>query len=153
MLPPGKPQRLKSAKSLKSLALPTEARQTGDYKDLAPVLGKSAPFEMKGLSGVAPKPGGHLDTAKASRASPEKVRPAALAGANRANSDNRSSKNNAVTMPAVQGVGNLLRALAHDVRRIGRGHRCDAESIAIDKDCIAMELGRLAGRLDRRATR
>ena len=49
-------------------------------------------------------------------------------------------------------LANRIRELARDVRRIGRGHRCDAESIAIDKDCIAVELGRLAGRLDRRAT-
>ena len=48
-------------------------------------------------------------------------------------------------------LANRIRELAGDVRRIGRGRRCDAESIAIDKDCIAVELARLAGRLDRRA--
>lgn len=48
-------------------------------------------------------------------------------------------------------LANRIRELAGDVRRIGRGRRCDAESIAIDKDCIAVELGRLACRLDRRA--
>lgn len=48
-------------------------------------------------------------------------------------------------------LANRIRELASDVRRIGRGRRCDAESIAIDKDWIAVELGRLAGRLDRRA--
>jgi len=49
-------------------------------------------------------------------------------------------------------LANRIRELAREVRSIGRGRRCDAESIAIDKDCIAVELGRLAGRLDRRAT-
>jgi hypothetical protein len=50
------------------------------------------------------------------------------------------------------GVSDALRELARDVRRIGRGRRGDAESIAIDKEHIAHELRRLAGRLDRRAT-
>lgn len=49
-------------------------------------------------------------------------------------------------------LANRIRELAKEVRSIGRGRRCDAESIAIDKDCIAVELGRVAGRLDRRAT-
>jgi hypothetical protein len=48
-------------------------------------------------------------------------------------------------------LANRIRELACDVRRIGHGRRCDAESIAIDKDFIAVELGRLAWRLDRRA--
>jgi hypothetical protein len=47
-------------------------------------------------------------------------------------------------------LANRIRELAYDVRRIGFGSRGDAESVAIDKDCIAVELSSLAGRLDGR---
>lgn len=51
----------------------------------------------------------------------------------------------------VPSLANRIRELAREVRSIGRGRRCDAESIAIDKDCIAVELGSLARRLEGRA--
>jgi hypothetical protein len=96
---------------LKSLALPTEARQSSNINDLGEGLGKCRAVDRKRFSGASPKP-------------PEQSR---------------------------EVLANRIRELACDVRRIGRGRRCDAESIAIDKDCIAVELGSLARRLERRA--
>jgi hypothetical protein len=85
---------------------------------------------------------------------PAKKCPAAAATANRAvlGSDEkafRPANNHTDGRPAQEPVGNRLHQLAREVRRIGSGHRCDPERIAMAKDEIAHELVILARRLDR----
>ena len=80
---------------------------------------------------------------------PAKRSPVEAATSNRANSQNTQLPHNAAERRPSQGdVGNRLRALARDVRRIGDAYRRDPESIAVEKDEIATELLSLARRLD-----
>jgi hypothetical protein len=121
-----------------SLALPTEAHQSGNINRLPSSLGKVTTIESRGVSGAGPKRSG---------GTPERERPAALAGANGAKySSGCDGHLRTGERSAQAGLSRRLRELARDVRRI-RGN--GPEAIAISKDEVACELGRPGPRVDR----
>lgn len=86
------------ALSLILLALPTEARHSGNINGLPPSLGKITPVEFRGVSKAAPKRSGDP---------PQKENPAALAGANGAKVvvwDSSDAAKISTIRPATQGV-------------------------------------------------
>lgn len=101
------------------LALPTEARQLGDIKDLAPSLGKSRLIEPQSVSEGRPKPAGPADGEKSA---PDGSPPALL----------------------LLRLGARLRKLAASVRSIGDGYQHNPEAILQRKQEIAAQLEQLA---------